>query len=419
MKQEAVSARRSKLQLQLNKMSLSSLEPQTESSPERLAALRSELEEVENSAEEVLLADRYESYDWDKISKVLGHSATVCRLQWQNCVHPSINNTDFTAEEDEKLQGLAEQYDGRDWDLIARRMESGRTALACFRRYKTQLNTLFNNRTWHKDEDERLVQLVKICRLNQLVNWQKVAFYMEHRTKEQCFSRFSFALRDNLRKGHFSVIEDLLLLIGVQLHDEEWTRISSELLPARNSRQIHTRFNYFFKGEKAAWTEEEDVALFEEVKRLGLSDWSRISQELSSRGVERNRNQCRQRIYQIWNKFQKTEGAVTSWGQVFQYQDGPSLAERRREDLARSLKRHYDQWMEKEGAINTATMTQDNTIQLIEGVVFSPKGLRLFARHLQESKEEKTKRRLPKEGARSDWVEQSESEEDVDDPQAE
>lgn len=161
------------------------------------------------------------------------------------------------------------------------------------------------------------------------------------------------------------------------------------------------------------------MALLEEVKRLGLSDWSGVSQHLLSRGVERNRNQCRQRIHQIWNKFQKTEGDLSSWGQVIQYHDGPSLSERRLDGLHRSLRGHYDQWMEKEGASNTAAMTPGNRIELIEGVVFSPKGLRLFTRHLQQSlpsKEEKIKRTLPKKRERSDYVERSESEEDVDDP---
>ena len=64
-------------------------------------------------------------------------------------------------------------------------------------------------------------------------------------------------------------------------------------------------------------------------------------------------------------------------------------------------------------------MTPDNTIELEEGVIFSPKGLRLFTRHLKQSKEEKTNRRLSKKRGRSDYVEQSESEEEVDDPEGE
>ena len=305
-KKEAVLTRRSKLEQEITKLSLSTLDPGTETTPERLADLCQELRKVETSAEEVLLAARYESYDWVKIS-VQGfqgvHSPTACRLQWQNKLHPSINNMDFTAEYDEKLQGLAE-FDCRDWDSIARRLKSGRTAIACFTRYKTHLNTVYNNRPWSKSEDERLVKLVEICRYSQLVPWQKVAFYMEDRTKEQCSSRFSFALRDNLRKGHFSEVEDLLLVVGIKLHGSDWTRIS-EIIPCRNSRQLHSRFNYFFKGEKAAWTKEEDEALLKEFKRLGRSDWSRISEELARRGVERNRGQCRRRIQNIWESFQR------------------------------------------------------------------------------------------------------------------
>ena len=421
-KQEAVRARTSKLWQEIDRLSLSSsLDSAEVTPPERLADLGKELREVENSAEEVLLAERYERFDWERISRDSPHSATQCRLQWQNKVHPSISNRDFTAEEDKKLQGLAEQFEERSWDTIAMKMESGRTALACFTRYKTHLKTVFNNRPWSKSEDERLAQLVKVCRYNQLVPWQKVAFYMEDRTKEQCSSRFSFALRDNLRKGHFSEVEDLLLVVGIKLHGSDWTRIT-EIIPCRNSRQLHSRFNYFFKGEKAAWTKEEDEALLKEFKRLGRSDWSRISEELARRGVERNRGQCRRRIQNIWESFLKTEGAITSWGQVLHYQEGPSLGERRQDALRRSLKRHYRQWLEKEGATNTAARTPDETIELTDGVVFSPRGLRLFTRHLQQSlpsKGEKIKRKLPKKSKKFDFMEQSESEEDVDDVAAE
>ena len=78
-KQEALHTRKSKLLQEIDKVSMSSLDPDQETPSERLADLRLELREVENSAEEVLLADRYESYDWEKISG--DHSPSLCRLQ--------------------------------------------------------------------------------------------------------------------------------------------------------------------------------------------------------------------------------------------------------------------------------------------------------------------------------------------------
>ena len=86
--------------------------------------------------------------------------------------------------------------------------------------------------------------------------------------------------------------------------------------------------------------------------------------------------------------------------------------------MEKSLRRHYDQWMKKEGTTNTTSMTGDNRIEIIDGIVFSPKGLQLFTRYLQQSipsKDEKTRRSLPKKRRRFDYMEHSESEEDIDD----
>ena len=80
-------------------------------------------------------------------------------MQWQNLVHPSINRSSFSPEEDKLLRyadtkrikqnksliyfqfvrRLAEALQAQDWDAIAREMETGRTPHACFVRYKKAL----------------------------------------------------------------------------------------------------------------------------------------------------------------------------------------------------------------------------------------------------------------------------------------
>ena len=42
---------------------------------------------------------------------------------WQNYLHPSINKSPWKPEEIEKLKGIAEEYQGCNWEKIAEKME--------------------------------------------------------------------------------------------------------------------------------------------------------------------------------------------------------------------------------------------------------------------------------------------------------
>ena len=98
---------------------------------ERLLECERELQGVKKLPEEKLFWDRYQEYDWDRISatdfKGL-HSGLDCKLQWQNMLHPSINRAPFSADEDKLLKRFADSTGGQDWDAIARELGTQRTA---------------------------------------------------------------------------------------------------------------------------------------------------------------------------------------------------------------------------------------------------------------------------------------------------
>jgi hypothetical protein len=71
-----------------------------------------------------------------------------------------------------------------------------------------------NNRKWERSEDDRLRRLVAHCRINDFIPWAKVSFYMERRTKEQCYQRYVYSLKDSIRRGAFTDAEDMILIIG-------------------------------------------------------------------------------------------------------------------------------------------------------------------------------------------------------------
>ena len=79
----------------------------------------------------------------------------------------------------------------------------------------------------------RLRRLVAQCRINDFIPWAKVSFYMDRRTKEQCYQRYVYSLRDSIRHGPFTDAEDMLLIIGKELYGKDWSKIS-EMTPCRS-----------------------------------------------------------------------------------------------------------------------------------------------------------------------------------------
>ena len=93
------------------------------------------IEVIRNLPDEKMFVDRFYEYDWVKISVTdfkNSHSPRECQLQWQNLVHPSINRSVYSTNEDKLLKRLAEALQAQDWDNIAREMETGRTPHQCF-----------------------------------------------------------------------------------------------------------------------------------------------------------------------------------------------------------------------------------------------------------------------------------------------
>ncbi len=169
------------------------------------------------------------------------------------------------------LQELAHRFETREWDEVARELNkitSGgvfnegaplRTGFQCFHRYQSKFEAVSQlKRRWTRGEDDKLRRLVAECRINNYVPWTKVSHLMERRTKEQCYQRFVYSLRDNLRKGAFNSDEDFVVMVGVKLFGQDWAKIV-DFIPHRTPNQIHSRYNTFLKANFSTWTTEEDV----------------------------------------------------------------------------------------------------------------------------------------------------------------
>ena len=78
---------------------------------------------------------------------------------WKNMLHPSINKSKWTREEDEMLKELVGIQETHDWDMIAEELDTGRTPFLCFHRWSQ--SQIFSRRN-----DKKITKiLVLLCYL--------------------------------------------------------------------------------------------------------------------------------------------------------------------------------------------------------------------------------------------------------------
>ena len=233
----------------------------------QIRALHTQETEIKLLPEEILFQNIDEEYDWMKIAaKVFKRSIPheSLRLMWKNNLHPQIYRGRWTRNEDRRLMDLITNPDEdglcrsrKDWDRIAYKLGTKRNAFLCFHRYQTKHNSALNGQKWTRPEDDRLRQLVRQTRINKFIPWNKVAYYMTNRTKDQCYQRYMCSLREKLQKGFFNEIEDFIVIVGVRLFGTKWDRIA-DFIPSRTPMQIHSRYNTYLKANFENWTEDED-----------------------------------------------------------------------------------------------------------------------------------------------------------------
>ncbi|KAF7233636.1 hypothetical protein EG68_05652 [Paragonimus skrjabini miyazakii] len=244
--------------------------------------------------------------DWAEISNHTFNGSVTdvnLRLVWLHRLHPGCNLADWTAIEDQKLIELVGHIGQRGkWEEIASRLDSGRTAFACFQRWQSTLNPDFIlNRPWSITEDAILMNiLAKLLELYppSLIDWEAVAAGHTTRTAVECmqrarvicpsFAQLSVDERPTNPKTSslvsvmeatapcrpFSPSEDLQLLMGVQRHGiaggrhgrgtgvgvGSWALIATAL-PGRSVKTCQRRYMNLCE-QFQPWTYLEDRKLY-------------------------------------------------------------------------------------------------------------------------------------------------------------
>lgn len=146
---------------------------------------------------------KYET-DWNLISAHNlrhRHTANICFAMWNVYLHPNLNRNGWTKDDDSKLLESATNNKFQNWPLIAAVFDN-RSDYQCFLRY-TALNSVIQDKflKWSKEEDFRLLQIVKKYSMNGVIPWNRVASHFTDRSKQQCHRRYVYSINPSINHG--------------------------------------------------------------------------------------------------------------------------------------------------------------------------------------------------------------------------
>ncbi|XP_050836974.1 snRNA-activating protein complex subunit 4 isoform X2 [Serinus canaria] len=262
-------------------------ETEKETLEKQIKDLEQEIEAINQLPESVLIGDRFDEHDWDKISNIHfdgQRSSEELRRFWQNWEHPSINKEEWTEEELERLKQIAAEHGYLDWQSIAQELGTNRTPFQCLQKFQLY-NKDLKRKEWTKDEDQMLLELVQEMRVGSHIPYKKIAYYMEGRDSAQLIYRWTKSVDPSLKKGPWTPEEDAMLMAAVKKHrGKDWYKIRREV-PGRSDAQCRDRYlkALHWDVKKGKWSLEEEEQLIELVQKHGLGRWSKIASELPHR----------------------------------------------------------------------------------------------------------------------------------------
>lgn len=136
--------------------------------------------------------DSNTNYDWLHIAKIINKPDLQCQRFWNLMLKPHISRNKWTKNEDNKLVEIVTKYGERNWQQIALELDTNRNELQCFVHYQKHKKKIYKKGKWSKEEDLKLLEIVKENSIGNIINWQKIYFAMrdEGRSVDQIYNRY-------------------------------------------------------------------------------------------------------------------------------------------------------------------------------------------------------------------------------------